>query len=461
MATTENAKVTGILLDCAASCHMFMDQKYFISYHESTSEFITVGGQNRVPVVDRGSIKFQAVLPHGYINLTIHNVLHTPQLGANLVSLGILHRQGITVRSWDKGLVLVKDGEELFRAALTGLSGTLYFVQYLDNNNDVAYHANGALSMRLQHRRMGYLNLRTIESMQNQQLVHGLEITASCKFNHLCSGCANGKSHCLPIPDSSMSHYSKMELLVMDLTSPMSVPTWDGYLYALVMVEVSYQYPVSRLLKKKEDTGTVVCNIIAMLEQQSGLKAHCICSDNGSEFVNSTMDQFYQCNGIIHKTTVPYFPQQNGLAEQAIAIFFEMVQCMIHIASMDLHYWDEAFMYAVHIRHLTLTIGLSGRVPYEAWTGHKPDVSYLHIFESLGQAHVPEEVRRGKLESRAVKVHILEWWTDETKGYCLEDLENSKLIATRDVCFAEDSFSSKLAVVKVDTPLSQMVTYYL
>jgi len=171
MATTEGAKVTGILLDCAASCHMFMDRKYFISYHESTGEFVTVGGQNRVPVIGRGSIKFQAVLPHGYINLTIHNVLHTPQLGANLVSLGILHRQGITVRSWDKGLVLVKDGEELFRAALTSSSGTLYFVQCLDNNGDVAYHANGALSMRLWHRRMGHLNLRTIESMRNQQLV--------------------------------------------------------------------------------------------------------------------------------------------------------------------------------------------------------------------------------------------------------------------------------------------------
>jgi len=78
MATTKGAKVTGILLDCAASCHMFMDQKYFTSYHESTSEFITVGSQNCVPVVDHGSIKFQAVLLYGYINLTIHNVLHTP-----------------------------------------------------------------------------------------------------------------------------------------------------------------------------------------------------------------------------------------------------------------------------------------------------------------------------------------------------------------------------------------------
>jgi len=243
-----------------------------------------------------------------------------------------------------------------------------------------------------------------------------------------------------------------MELLVMDLTGPMSVLTWDGYLYALVVVEVSCRYPVSRLLKKKEDTRTVVCNIIAMLEQQSGLKACCICSDNSSEFINSMMDQFCQRNGIIHETTVPYLPQQNSLAEQTIAIFFEMVRCMIHTAAVDLRYWGEVFMYAVHIRHLTLTIGLSGRVPYEAWTGHKPDVSHLHVFGSLGWARVLEEVRKGKFESRAVKVRMLGWWTDETKGYCLEDLENGKLIATCDVCFTEDSSSSELAVVEVDAP---------
>ena len=164
------------------------------------------------------------------------------------------------------------------------------------------------------------------------------------------------------------------------------------------------------------------------------------------------MDQFCQRNSIIHETTVPYLPQQNGLVERAIAIFFEMVRCMIHTASVDLRYWGEAFMYAVHIRRLTLTIGLSGRVPCEAWTGYKPDVSHLHIFGSLGWAYVPEEVRRGKLESRAVKVRMLGWWTDEAKGYRLEDLENGKLIAARDVRFAEDSSSSELAIVEVDAP---------
>jgi len=35
----------------------------------------------------------------------------------------------------------------------------------------------------------------------------------------------------------------------MDLTGPMSVTTWDSYIYVLVVVEVSYHYPVKRLLE--------------------------------------------------------------------------------------------------------------------------------------------------------------------------------------------------------------------
>ena len=64
-------------------------------------------------------------------------------------------------------------------------------------------------------------------------------------------------------------------------------------------------------------------------------------------------------------------------------------------------------MYAVHIRNLTLTFGLKEIVPYKAWTEHKADVSHLQIFGSLGWAHVPKQVRKGKLQSRAVRVCLL------------------------------------------------------
>jgi len=146
-----------------------------------------------------------------------------------------------------------------------------------------------------------------------------------------------------------------------------------------------------------------------MLERQSGLKVRHLCSDNGSEFVNDAMNTFCRRNGIIHKTTIPYTPEQNGIAERAIAVFFEMVRSMLHTANVSLQYWGEAFSYVVHIRSLSATTGLDGVVPYEAWTGYKPNVSHLRVFGSLGWAHVPRQVCRGKLESQAVKVQMLGW----------------------------------------------------
>jgi len=80
---------------------------------------------------------------------------------------------------------------------------------------------------------------------------------------------------------------------------------------------------------------------------------------------------------------------------------------MLYTANVSLQYWGEAFSYAVHIKSLSATTGLNGVVSYEAWTGHKPDVSHLQVFGSLGWAHVPRQVRRGKLKSQAVKVQIL------------------------------------------------------
>ena len=48
---------------------------------------------------------------------------------------------------------------------------------------------------------------------------------------------------------------------------------------------------------------------------------------------------------------------------------------------------------------------------------------------------------------------MLGWWVDEAKGYRLEDLENGKLIASRDVRFFEDDSPSDLASIEVqDAP---------
>jgi len=90
-----------------------------------------------------------------------------------------------------------------------------------------------------------------------------------------------------------------------------------------------------------------ICDILAMLKRQSGLKVCHLQSDNGLEFINDIIHIFCYYNGIIYKTTIPYTPKQNRIAEQAIAIFFEMVHSMLYTANISLQYWDEAFSYTV------------------------------------------------------------------------------------------------------------------
>jgi len=192
---------------------------------ESSNEFITIGSYNKVPVAGQGLVLFSTMLPSGWLSITLQDVLHIPHLGTNLVSLGVLHHKGASVQSFNKGLAIFKDGEELFRASLIGLTGTLYHIQYTSPVTDTAYLAGGLLSMCLWHQHMGHLSPQAIDSMQRQNLVKGLKISTLREFNHICSGCTNGKSYHFSFPNFSSTHYIKMELVIMDITSLMLIPT--------------------------------------------------------------------------------------------------------------------------------------------------------------------------------------------------------------------------------------------
>jgi len=232
--------ITGILLDCAATAHMLTERSLFTTYEVLTNnKYITVGGRHQVPVAGVRSVSLNMILPNGTSILTLTNTFHISTLGANLVSLGILHHRGVSVQSWVNGLIISKDNEDLFSATLGGSTGTLYQVQCTDLDQGSAYMSTRTLSMRLWHRWMEHLSPKMINSMLQGHVVKGLDICAPKNFDQLCNGCANGKSHHLPMSEMSGSKYSKMELLVMDLTGPMTVPTWDDYQYALVVIEVS------------------------------------------------------------------------------------------------------------------------------------------------------------------------------------------------------------------------------
>jgi hypothetical protein len=256
--------------------------------------------------------------------------------------------------------MVIKQGvNELFCATLIGTSGTLYQIVTIPSEVAFAAQSSGSSgNLHLWHRRLGHIGVDSIREMVRRDMVKGLMVTSLTEFDRVCEGCMLGKSHRLPFLKASEMTYEKGEVIVMDLSGPMSVETWTGMHYAFIAVEVSCRKGFGHLLKKKKEAPKHVKDTVALVKHHSGHKVHVIRTDSGSEFLNKVVTEFCECNGILHETTNPYTPEQNSIVEHVIAIYFEMVRCMLHSVSMDLHYWGEAFMYTLYICNVTYTSAL-------------------------------------------------------------------------------------------------------
>jgi hypothetical protein len=242
-------------------------------------------------------------------------------------------------------------------------------------------------------------------------MVNGLTLSSLKEYDHVCKGCVLGKSHCLPFPKTSLTNYTPMELVVVDLTGPMSVETWSGMSYAFIAIEMNSWMNFGELLASKDEVAKTLKTIIVKLERQSGIKTKQICLDSGTEFINSIIYAFCR-SGILHETTIPYTPEQNRVAKRTIKTHFGMVRCMLLSVELDL----EAFLYAIYIHNHFPTSTILDIVPMHMWTSHKPNVSYLCVFGSIVYTNIPGKIRQGKLEVTSVKCRLLGWlgWSDSS-----------------------------------------------
>jgi hypothetical protein len=181
----------------------------------------------------------------------------------NLISLGTLQRNGASFRSVSDGLVVTYGDNDLFH---TTLHGTLYHVNRVsDTIAEMAYVVSGA-SLRLWHRQMGHLHLDAIHKLEQKSMVNGLTITSPKSYDHVCEGCVLGKSHRLPFPNASHTHYEKMELLVVDLSGPMLVTTWTGKAYAFIAVEMNSRMGIGELLERKTKAAKTLETVVMRSE---------------------------------------------------------------------------------------------------------------------------------------------------------------------------------------------------
>jgi hypothetical protein len=134
--------------------------------------------------------------------------------------------------------------------------------------------------------------------------------------------------------------------------------------------------------------------------------------------------------------TVPYNPQQNGVAERKNRAITGAARSMLHDQSLPLYLWAEACATAVYLQNRSPHRILGKMTPEEAFTGRRPDVEHIRIFGCLTFSHVPSE-RRTKLDPTAQQ-GILVGYSEVSKAYRIYIPPLRRVVVSRDVRFEED-----------------------
>ncbi|GJY90795.1 zinc finger, CCHC-type containing protein [Tanacetum coccineum] len=87
-------------------------------------------------------------------------------------------------------------------------------------------------------------------------------------------------------------------------------------------------------------------------------------TDRGVEYYDPI---FFQSVGIIHETTAPYTPQQNGVAKRKNRALKEMVNSMLSYSGLSEGFWGEAILTACYLLN-RVPNKRNKTTPYELWS---------------------------------------------------------------------------------------------
>ncbi|THH17196.1 hypothetical protein EW146_g3579 [Bondarzewia mesenterica] len=159
-----------------------------------------------------------------------------------------------------------------------------------------------------------------------------------------------------------------------------------------------------------------------------------LCTDNGTEFVNEAWRKWCRQKGIIHETSTPYSPSQNGMSERGNHTWTEHAHCMMHNGSVPSHLWAEAIATAVYLQNVQPSARHPDKSAWEIIFGHRPHVEHLRAYGSIAYAKIPDECHT-KLDGKTVKCMLVGY--HGRTSYHLYEPNSGRVFVSRDVVFDE------------------------
>ncbi|GKF20156.1 retrovirus-related pol polyprotein from transposon TNT 1-94 [Tanacetum coccineum] len=192
----------------------------------------------------------------------------------------------------------------------------------------------------LWHQRLSHLNFDTINDLAKNDLVTGLPKFKYHK-EHLCPSCKQGKIKKAFHPPKlvpNSKQRSKDE-------APKEIKTF------LKKITVLLQAPV------------IMVRI-----------------DNGTEFKNQVLKEYFDSVSISHQSSSVRTPQQNGVVERRNRTLVEAARTMLIFSRAPLFLWAEVIATACYTQNHSIIHRRYNKTPYELINGRNLVIPFLHVF---------------------------------------------------------------------------------
>ena len=332
-------------MDTGATRHVCSDKKMFSSYQTiDNGEQLFIGNSSSSKVEGQGKVVLKMTSGK---ELTLNDVLHMPEIRKNLVSGSLLSKKGFKLVFVSDNFILTKNGMYVGKGYMSnGLlkMNVMTIVPPIKNINKKSMSSAYMLkSSNVWHGRLGHVNYNTLRRLINMECLPNFKIDS----NYKCEICVESKLTKTSFQSIERSS-EPLELIHSDICDLKFIQTRVGKKYFLTLIDDCTRYCYVYLLRSKDDALEMFQHFKNEVENQLDRKIKVIRSDRGGEY-EAPFGDFCSQHGIIHQTTAPYSPQQNGVAEHKNITLKEMMNALLLSSGLPQNLWGEVILSANYI----------------------------------------------------------------------------------------------------------------
>nr|GEX26769.1 putative ribonuclease H-like domain-containing protein [Tanacetum cinerariifolium] len=124
----------------------------------------------------------------------------------------------------------------------------------------------------------------------------------------------------------------------------------------------------------KDETPEVIKNFLKKIFVRLQAPVIIVRTDNGTDFKNHVLREYFDSVGITHETSATKTPQQNGVVERRNYTLVEAARTMLIFSHAPLFLWAEAIATACYTQNRSIIHRRFNKTPYELIQGRKPDI---------------------------------------------------------------------------------------